>query len=289
MIQQATVAAAAASLMAPVATPAPRHRISSIIFVRHFDDIDDLSVPLRDNPLSHRGIVEGTELSLEIAQSLPRGPKQMIGSARKRGLMSVALIARALGDLGDPIATCFDRRITDSYKGCFALPENYRPGDEFVPLKKAGEVYKREAYELGNFNYRFGDPVNSAQGVGYPEIAGWFSSYGANHWHNSMRVFSFLNELLGKSTDVDAQWIVVTHSHVIRRFLALRYALVKHEPGDPHEVLEAELPFMRDPALKKEIRSTGSVLEFDLSPLHLHARLISQTVRHLTEQHRVAY
>lgn len=139
-----------------------------------------------------------------------------------------------------------------SEQGEFILPEGYEPGNEFVGLKMAGNIFEKENKGENNTNtknidYRFGDPVLGKNGVyKYPELLNHFNQYGETYRETLGRMFRSILEL-GKKYDKllgDVEIVIVGHGqtyHIVRGLKIIGERIINDglelNPGDTIELL----------------------------------------------------
>ena len=196
--------------------------------LRHLKDVEDLRNS-RDC-----GIESGQEdRAEEIAQRILSDANEknakiviLFTSKKRRATESTNLIAECLrkDKPGIRVIISPNPNLIDLDQGEYILPDDYKVGDNYEPLKVAWDAFVTETFDHGNPDYQFGDPIINSDGVAvYPALKGYFTRYGESRSDISLRIYKAIvegykiKERIFSSTILN---IVLTHS--------LPYALIKN-------------------------------------------------------------
>lgn len=195
---------------------------------RHLKDVEDL----RDS--RDCGIESGQEgRAEEIAQRIISDANEknariiiLFTSKKRRATESTNLIAESLRKAKPGIRVIIspNPNLIDLDQGEYILPEDYKVGDNYEPLRVAWDAFLTETFDHDNPDYQFGDPIINRDGITtYPALNGYFTRYGESRSNISLRLYKAIVEgykIKDRIFSNNILNIVLTHS--------LPYALIKN-------------------------------------------------------------
>lgn len=212
--------------------------------IRHLEDDDNL-LEKRDGRL-----VPGQEAKArEIADSLYADAVHQdvsvmvfISSPKKRALETATLVSNELRPRLQHarILVSTDESLRDQYQGEVILPKDYKPGDHFSGLSIAGKIFQAETFNDNapledNITYRFGDPMEQADGsYKYPELKEYFSRSGESYRDVMVRILSGLVSLSQNIESFEEKKVlpvIFTHSQVRQIFIDLETIAREYSAG----------------------------------------------------------
>jgi hypothetical protein len=113
--------------------------------------------------------------------------------------------------------TGYTPRLTGLNHGEFNLGNDYKPGDEFLPDKKAWGIWINETFNKRNLTYRYGDPLLCNGIAQYPELLNQFTQFGESQLDFSLRVYSFIIDFLNQTESDNSIQLVSSHLAVVLR------------------------------------------------------------------------
>jgi broad specificity phosphatase PhoE len=179
-----------------------------LILVRHGIDVPILSQDL-NQPLIEETKPDIRILSKQLIKLCGRiGTARIVlrHSNRLRTIQTASIIAEELFAIDMPTEIVETAGVREIYQGTFTIKDHIT-GTEYKPLIDAWNVWQKklDACEL---LYRFGDPLTDDYGKAeFPELVGWFKTFGEHQGDFSLRLYSMLKEVFEKQTD-DLQVIV---------------------------------------------------------------------------------
>jgi broad specificity phosphatase PhoE len=172
-----------------------------VIISRHLRDRDELKSSMFNSGLeSGQGekIANNAQKILEHCKA--KGLKKIViySSPKKRGVETSVHIKNYIAE-SDPeidVQIIEDVSIRDADRTAVNLPEEFKDGETFAPLIKAGDIFYEETFGNNNLLYKFGDPLVDETGQAkYQELVGLFNEYGESYAEFIMRVYDFLGQL----------------------------------------------------------------------------------------------
>ena len=197
---------------------------NEIILIRHFDDVDDLSIEGRDAVLlpgqEHKAFTVAKSL-VEECQRLDVSVLFFTLSTKIRTQQTVSLIADEVKKLNPSlkIRTSLEKDLRAIDEGVPVLPENYKAGDLFDGFSIANRIFSREVHKsdhgdfTDNIDYRHADPIVDNEEK-YPELQEKFSAPGESYREVMQRLLSLVvkfKELQERSSE-KTKFVIVTHA-----------------------------------------------------------------------------
>lgn len=229
----------------------------TMLFVGHLEEVDDLNKWGRDAPFAD------TEANLIKLELLSKALITKINNSGRKAVMFLTSPKICPKQSARMLASEIKKKIEadirfryisidalkPTYEGAFNLPSEYFPSTLYDGLKKALNIFSKEALEpsVRNFHYRFGDPILLSDGsYKYPEIRKYFSSYGETYSESLTRVFMSVISMSDKVHKLNSNVEVVLISHSFNYFILKGLSLLGKEiiekgiqikPGDIVEYL----------------------------------------------------
>lgn len=194
-----------------------------IALIRHFDDIDDLSIPNRDGELLPEQEYKAFLLAKDIVEECKESETSavfFIVSPKKRTQETARLISDEIKKINPflKIRVSVEGNLRAMDEGTPILPKDYQAGDSFEGFKIAGKVFSAEAHksDQGQFNdnidYKYGSSMVDNEEK-YPELSSLFSSPGESYRDVVSRIFTLVvkfKELQQRSSE-KIKFVIVTH------------------------------------------------------------------------------
>lgn len=230
-----------------------------IMFMRHLQDQDNLFYQNNSPVLPHE-LNRAGDIAREIAINAKQAGFDhihFITSSKSRAAMTANEISNR-ARLYVNTSLEYDERIRELDQGKYVLPKDYKPGDNFQPLKDAWLIFFDETFKSENLWYRFGNPVQTNNGLKYPELAKYFKEYGENQIEFSIRYYSFLSNLYQRFRDKSSVLpVIVTHQALTARFFELSHIAVTRKV-----VSRGSLPLMEWSAFQEIKDRDGLSLDY---------------------------
>lgn len=169
----------------------------TIVLVRHGVDDPTLSKDL------NQPLVEETKPDIKLLAnklirfvgSIDVNEVNMYHSNRLRAIQTASIIAEQLfsADINTHLQESVG--IREIYQGDFIIAEDHVHGNDYQPLVDAWVVWQQKLDDC-ELEYRFGDPLcNPSGSPTYPELVGWFNSFGENQAEFSLRLYRLLFDI----------------------------------------------------------------------------------------------
>jgi broad specificity phosphatase PhoE len=170
---------------------------NEILTIRHLPDTNDLSSGL-DMPILEDQGDSMVELSTRIITKLHESGAssvQIITSNQKRTSETATILQKTLqGSNVEQVDVRVENQIRSLDQGTMNLPPDYKPGDDFPPLKLAWGPFW-EHVKNGDIFYRFGQ-AEVQDGLEYHELKNAFKEYGESYAEILIRHLNFIHSLL---------------------------------------------------------------------------------------------
>ena len=201
--------------------------------IRHFDEVDDLSLDIRDGELLPEQEEKARNIAEQIINELKNDSQEavfFVTSTRARAVQTADLIIKELQKIKPDVRTfkTEEENLCAIKEGKFILPEDYKPGDYFIGLEVAANAFSDEVHAkekgLGedNYLYRHGDPLLLEDGTfKYPELLKYFESSGENYREVLLRIYKL---------------IIVTHKKASKLTKKTKVAILTH--GQPAQIFK---------------------------------------------------
>lgn len=185
---------------------------------RHFKDIDDLRLN-RDGSLDYSENLdfEAEKIADEILEKTLENDKNIISfviSPKKRTLETTELIIKKIKEKNTKIKCLVKEQesIRELDQGEYILNSDYENGNVVGELSLANDIYWQEVSEKRNFDYHFGDPIQTSEGFTYPDFANFFVNYGESYKEQSIRPYESVIDLYEKKENLErVNLVVITH------------------------------------------------------------------------------
>lgn len=187
-----------------------------ILTIRHLPDTQDLSSGL-DVPILEDQEDSMVELSTRINSKLHESGAysvQIITSDQKRTSETARILQKTLQGSGvEQVDIMVENQIRSLDQGTLNLPPDYKPGDDFPPLKLAWGPFW-EHVKNGDIFYRFGQ-AEVKDGLEYHELKNAFIEYGESYAEILIRHLNFIHSLLQNKNE-NVLNVFIGHSINIR-------------------------------------------------------------------------
>jgi len=218
--------------------------------MRHLEDENMLKSHGHDAPLKpgQEGLMIPVAESI-VTNCIERGISRVdiIASGQQRTRKTGAILKDKLTEVdpGIDVQMTVDERLMDLRQPQPILPENYIDGDNFLPLKKAWEIFWDETFAKQNFTYRFGDCIKTSDGTcTHPDLEGAFHGKGESYAEFCARFYDFLYDFTSNySARKDVLPMIIGHNAtyaLLHEFAEISKDLSNQVPIKPIEM--GELP-----------------------------------------------
>lgn len=245
----------------------------SVLLLRHGTDLTVLRSNLNP-PLDPSKIHEFEELVAEASELCAGKWVRLLHSSRVRAQESARIIVEKFGL--DRIAEIESSDlIREVYHGDFKII-NHRQGEIYPPLVDAWTLWAEALADM-DIDYRYGNPVRKGE-IKYPRLVGIFTKFGENHREFTIRVYSFMVDLIQRFySDSDVFNIVLAHQATLSRIQRVFNALSSLQEVPAAGVLVREI---EQASNRIDIReSHGVVVRYP--PKDFSIRVLNQEVDHL--------
>jgi len=248
---------------------------NSLLLLRHGTDIPVLCSDLNP-PLDPRFKDEFQELVSEVRLICSQKDNIRLSySNRLRGKQSAEMLISGLGKKKS-IKVCESDKIREVYHGHFKII-NHTQGEKYPPLVDAWKLWAEALAEM-DIDYRYGNPVRKGKNS-YPRLNGIFTKFGENHREFTIRLYSFLVDLINlyHSNSSNLFNIVIAHQATLSRIQRVFNALfeMRRVPLPGKLVLEIE----RSSSRINIEESHGVIVRFP--PRELSINVLQQEINHL--------
>ncbi|MEK9178008.1 MAG: phosphoglycerate mutase family protein [Patescibacteria group bacterium] len=168
-----------------------------LVLIRHGVDVSVLSKDL-NQPLTEGTKPDIRTLAKQVIKFCGKTrtkTTRIWHSNRLRAIQTASIIAEEFFSADIPTEMSETVGVREIYQGDFVI-KNHTHGNDYKPLVDAWQAWqaKLDASEL---LYRFGNPnIGESGKAEYPELEGWFEKFGEHQADFSLRVYSFLKEML---------------------------------------------------------------------------------------------
>ncbi|MDP3989568.1 MAG: hypothetical protein Q8P93_05035 [bacterium] len=150
-------------------------------------------LPDLNPPLDSIRINEFRELVTEIATLCERKQKiRLFYSNRLRAVQSARILIQDLG-VRRFTEIVESKLICEVCHGRFKI-DNYKQGDIYPPLVMAWTLWAEALADM-DIDYRYGNHIRKGE-IKYPALTGVFTQFGENHREFTIRLYSFLIDLI---------------------------------------------------------------------------------------------
>lgn len=255
------------------------------ITIRHFNDIEDHSLPNRDFDIRPEEIVFSEQIAETIQLEADRQQANRLlvfTSPKKRAMQTtVSVLSSLLNKIDINVDVIVDDRLQELNHGIFNLPSDFDKSCVFLPDKLAWDTWVKEVFESRNLLYRYGDPFFLDGNPKYPVLVGHFKEFGESQAKFSQRIYDFLIDLSTRLNDEGIVPIVFSHlanilriheiSHVLEEFDCFGYI----SPGTlPY--LEWEAMINLPEGLYEKVSMPIYTTTFNLNLIKKHATLLER-------------
>lgn len=203
-------------------------RLEKLPVIRHFKDTDNLRDYEMDNPLMPSQEAEARTIGEQLAADVLKEEYKailLVVSPKKRAIETAGLIQHYFHNNHDnlKVSVSINDNLRELDQGKLILPEDYVSRTFFKPLPRAWEVFWDETFvNYNNPLYKFGDPMIQNNIPRYPELLGFFETYGECYRDLSLRLYTLVYEF-GKNLDrfKKIKPVVITHGSPVAIFKEL--------------------------------------------------------------------
>jgi broad specificity phosphatase PhoE len=183
-----------------------------LVLIRHGIDDPVLTQQL-NQPLIEQTKPDIRTLSKQVIELCRRiGTNSIIlrHSNRLRAIETADIIAKELLTTNLSTKIIETEGVREIHQGDFII-RGHITGTEYKPLVNAWKAWQKKLDEC-ELLYHFGDPHPDKFGIiEFPELVGWFNTFGENQADFSLRLYRTLREVFAESRNDDCLQVIVGH------------------------------------------------------------------------------
>jgi len=194
-------------------------KIDQMIAVRHLEDVNDLKKFGLNGGLEAGQEELAKKAALELitfAQQEGASYIELFASGQRRTSETAELLESAVSEVIPNFCEInTDTRLADLHQGQLNLPENYKEGDMFEPLRDGWNVFWDETFNKGDLLYKFGQDTSTDGQRKFPKLEGEFLKPGECYAQMAERYYDFLCSVLTQELSVPSKRLIAIIGHSI--------------------------------------------------------------------------